>query len=606
MCGIVGLVGTPPGTDSDPLDEALRALWQRGPDGVGRADGLLGARPVRLGVRRLTLTAPQGPGQPFRRPSGATLVFNGEIYNHAALRRDLEVLGETFTTGDDGEVLAALLERRGVDGLADIEGSYAFAFFEPHRGCLHLGRDPLGVRPLVFARVPDGAVFGSTIDALLATGALPAEPDPDAIADVLLDGVIPTCRTGVRHVRRIAPGEVLTLRADLSLQSAWVSLEPRPSTHGGDVLDVLRGAVHDRLQSPRPAAIYLSGGVDSALIAALSREVGDFPAFTLTYPSHGGVDEARRAQRTARHLGLVHVEVPCPRDPTPWVVRTSEAFDEPFADASAVPTWGLSMAAGRRARIALTGTGGDEVFGGYRRYWLLGAGPWLRHVPSFLREPLGVALERTLPSGARVLRASTDPEGLYRGLLRLRPLDDVRALFGPRLLGRDGPSPARGASNAAEAMRDDFVRYLPDDLLVKEDRALMAHGIEGRHPFLDRRVRDAAQSLELRGGVGRGRQKQVLRAFVREVVDPDLAREPKRGFAFPVDALYRGPLRPLAEDLILSRSLRERGFVSTSGALRTLREHVRGGKNRGALIHAMVMLELWARRVLDGVTTRRR
>ena len=604
MCGIVGLVGERPGTDRDPLDDALRLLAGRGPDGLGRAEGMLGSRCVRLAVRRLALTHPHGPGQPFRRPSGATAVFNGEIYNHAALRADLECRGETFTTGDDGEVLAALLDRRGVDGLADVEGSYAFAFFQPRAGRLLLGRDPLGVRPLVFARFEDGVVFASTIDAVLATGAVAADADLDAIADVLRDGVVPTCRTGVRGIRRVAPGEVITVRADLSLQSSWIRGEDAPPSTDGTVLDALRAAVHDRLRTSRPAAVYLSGGVDSALVAALARDVGSYPAFTLTYPSHGDVDEARRAQRTARRLGLVHVEVPCPRDPTPWVLRTSEAFDEPFADASAVPTWGLSLAAGRRARLALTGTGGDEVFGGYRRYWLLGAGPWLRHVPAFVREPLGVALERTLPSGARVLRASTDPEGLYRGLLRLRPLEDVRAVFGPRLSTGSELRPQPGAATAAEAMEDDFVRYLPDDLLVKEDRALMAHGIEGRHPFLDRRVREAARRLELRGGVGRGRQKSVLRAFVREVVDPDLARAPKRGFAFPVDALYRGPLRPLAEDLLLSRSLRERGFVSTSGALRTLREHVRGGKNLGALLHAMVMLELWARRVLDGVATK--
>lgn len=149
-------------------------------------------------------------------------------------------------------------------------------------------------------------------------------------------------------------------------------------------------------------------------------------------------------------------------------------------------------------------------------------------------------------------------------------------------------------------MADDLCAYLPDDLLVKEDRALMAHGIEGRHPFLDRRVRRAAQAIELAGGAGRGRQKQVLRAYVQEVIDPDLARAPKRGFAFPVDALYRGPLRTLAGDLFTSQSLSDRGFIAPYGAMRVLRDHLRGLRNAGAVIHAIVMLELWARRVLDG------
>ncbi len=604
MCGIAGLVGKIRTKVEDPLHAALRRLHERGPDGLGRADGRLGDLPVEVGVRRLELVDPGGPGQPARRPSGACLALNGEIYNHVALRRELEKDGEPFFGDGDAEVLAALLERRGVEGLAAVEGSYAFAWLGAPDGPLLLGRDPLGIRPLVVALLPEGLVFASTLDAILATGAVRRDPDCDAIADVLRDGVVPSCRTAIRGVRRVAPGEVLEVRPGLGLASRRV---PAPVLHEDrphDVLGALRAAVHDRLQGPRPKVVFLSGGVDSAIVAALAREEADVPALTLTYPSHGAVDETRRAERTARRLALLHVEVPCPRDVTPWVLGAAEAFDEPFADASAIPTWGLSLAAGRRAPVALTGTGGDEVFGGYRRYWLLGSGPWLRHVPGFVREPVSIVLERTLPSGARLLRASGDPQGLYRGLLRLQPVPEVRALLGPRLAGAGLPVPRPSPHTPAEAMADDFVNYLPDDLLVKEDRALAAHGMEGRHPFLDRRVRRAAHDLEVRGGPGRGRQKQVLRAYVRAVIDPDLARAPKRGFAFPVDDLYRTSLRDLAEDLLLGRPLRERGFVSTAGAGRLLGEHLRGGRNLGAVIHAVVMLELWARRVLDGAPVR--
>ncbi|MFV1959576.1 MAG: asparagine synthetase B, partial [Planctomycetota bacterium] len=527
------------------------------------------------------------------------LVMNGEIYNHAGLRRELESAGEVLRTGGDAEVLAVLLARWGVAGLAKVEGSYAFAFLGGPRGPLLLGRDPLGVRPLVGALRPQAIVFASTLDALLATGAIRPRVDAHAIADVLRDGVVSGGRTALRGIRRVRPGQVLAVETDLSVGSRAI---PPPGDDEDDeprVLDALRHAVHDRLPPRRPAGVFLSGGIDSALVAALARERGDVTAYTLTFPGRGAIDEARRAQRTARRLGLVHVEVPCPRDPTMWVHRTVEAFDEPFADASAVCTWGLALAAGRHVRVALSGTGGDEVFGGYRRYWLLGTGPWLRHVPDFLREPVSAVLERSLPSGARVLRASGDPEGLYRGLLRLQPLGEACDLFGPRLAAAGELARDPGARTAFEAMADDLARYLPDDLLVKEDRALMAHGIEGRHPFLDARVRRAARAVEVRGSVGRGRQKQLLRAFVRDVIDPDLARSPKRGFAFPVDDLYRGPLRPLVEDLVLSRTFRERGLVTTAGALRTLREHVRGGRNLGATLHAIVMVELWARRVLD-------
>jgi asparagine synthase (glutamine-hydrolysing) len=602
MCGIVGSVGCLPGAPVDPVGAALRALERRGPDGGGRAEGRLGAHGVVLGARRLALLDPTGGRQPFRRPSGALLIFNGEIYNHDALRKRLAERGETFRSEGDGEVLAALLERDGVDGLAHIEGSYAFAFLAADGDALLLGRDPAGVRPLVYARTPDGLLFASTLDALRAAG-VPVKADRQAIVDVLRDGVVHATRTALAGVARVPPGVVLrfgdSLRPSSHLVPRAQRAEAREAPELPDVLQALRAAVRDRLQVERPAGVLLSGGIDSALIAAIAAEVRPVPAFTLAYPTMDRVDEGDRARRTASRLGLEHVLVSCPEDPTQWVLGTAAAFDEPFADASAVPTWGLARAVGRDVRVALSGTGGDEVFGGYRRYWLLGAGPWLRQVPRFLRETVSRVLERRIPSGARLLRAADDPEGLYRGLLRLQPLDEVRSVLGPLLEGVAEPAPRAGPADAWAAMAEDLTRYLPDDLLVKEDRAFMAHSVEGRYPYLDGRVRRAARDLELHGGAGRARQKHVLRAYVREAVDPELARVAKHGFAFPVDELYRTTLRGLAEDCLIGRRARERGFIAPAGARRLLRDHWHGARDVGQTLHALVMLELWARRVLD-------
>jgi asparagine synthase (glutamine-hydrolysing) len=598
MCGFVGIVGDVGTRRPDPVALALHVLAARGPDGAGRDVARLGARRLELGVRRLGLTDPVHGRQPVVRPSGARLAWNGEVYNHDALRRDLAARGESFSSRSDGEVLAALLDREGVAGLARVEGSYAFAFLKGPEGPLLLGRDPRGVRPLVLARRPLGLVFASTLDAVRAVlGAL--EPDLEALADVLRDGVVAGTRTALAGVERIPPGRVLVVDGALGTEWREVPAPAPERTAATDVLAALRAAVADRVRLERPAAVFLSGGVDSALVAALAADTARLPAYTLTFPGHGTADEARRAQRTAQRLGLEHVLVPCPADPTPWVLGAAGAFDEPFGDASAVPTWGLGRAAGQAVRAALTGTGGDEVFGGYRRYWLLGAGPWLRHVPAFLREPVSQVLTRTLPEGARLLRAAADPQGFYRGLLRLQPERDLRALLGERFAGLADLVAASGPRTAREAMADDLARYLPDDLLVKEDRALLAHGVEGRHPFLDARVLASADRLELLGSPGRGRQKQVLRAYVREVVDPDLARTVKRGFAFPVDALYRGPLRHLAEEMLCSPRARSRGFLAPAGGRALLRDHLTGARNAGAVLHAFVMLELWARRVLD-------
>lgn len=604
MCGFVGTIGVSEGRAGNPLGEALATMAARGPDGGHVVSARLGSHPVALGARWLALAAREEGQQPVQRPSGALLVWNGEIYNHVRLREALIEQGESFATDGDGEVLAALLEREGVEGLRRVEGSYAFGFLDGAGEALLIGRDPVGVRPLVYARAGEHLVFASTLDALRATRVVPIRADMDAIVDVLRDGVVATPRTALAGVRRVAPGEVL--RYDRNLRPSLLQI-PQPGRGGAraapeqpDVLQALRAAVRDRLSVDRPAGLLLSGGIDSALIAAIVAESDrSMPAFTLGYPYHGEVDETARARKTADHLGLEHVRVPCPEDPTQWVLGTARAFDEPFADASAVPSWGLSRAVGKRARVVLSGTGGDEVFGGYRRYWLLGAGPWLRHVPAFLRQSVSKVIERRVPEGARMLEAAGDPEGLYRGLLRLQPVREVRGILGPMLEQVADPEPRGGPQTPWDAMAEDLTRYLPDDLLVKEDRAFMAHSVEGRYPYLDARVRRAARDLEIKGGAGRGRQKQVLRAYVRDAVDADLADVAKHGFAFPVDALYRNRLRALAEDALLGREARERGFVSPSGSRRLLEDHVNGDRNVGQTIHALVMLELWARRVLD-------
>ena len=599
MCGIIGMVGDLRTSVSDPLGHALRVMARRGPDAGGRVDLTWGPHTLSLGVRRLALVSPQGVHAPHVRPSGAALAFNGEVYNHAALRERLLREGVACSEPGDAAVLAAWLESRGMEGLADVRGSYAFVFLAGPQGPLWFARDPVGVRPLCFARVPGGIVVGSTLDALLATGAFPAVPDLDAIADVLRDGVVATHRTALRGVRRVAPGEAIAVDVTLSMASHPTARPHDESGAPDEVLEALRVAVRDRLVLDRPAGLLLSGGIDSALIAALACEVERLPAFTVSYPGLRGFDEMQRARATARRLGLFHTVVPCPLDPTAWVLGTASAFDEPFADASAVPTWGIAREAGREVRALLTGTGGDEVFGGYRRYWLLGAGPWLRHVPHAVHGPIQRVFERRAPGSVRLLRAAADPEGLYRGLLRLQPLEETRALFGPLLESIADPRPRPGPLTAGEAMQEDWQRYLPEDLLVKEDRALMAHAVEGRHPFLDARVRRAAAALALHGSPRRGKQKLVLRAYVREHIDPDLARAPKHGFAFPVNELYRGSLRDLAEDCLLSGPGLTRGFVDPDGIRTLYRQHLRGARNVGQVIHALVMLELWARRVLD-------
>jgi len=286
MCGFVGTVGDVDGPVGDPIGAALTVLARRGPDGGARKEGRLGSRPAHLGSRRLSLVEREAGVQPIERPSGALLAWNGEIYNHAALRESLRKAGVVFLTGGDGEVLAALLEHEGVAGLGRVEGCYAFAFLAGDGSTLQLGRDPAGIRPLVYVRTADGLAFASTLDALRATGAVRAQPDMDAIVDVLRDGVIPSSRTALLDVVRIAPGEVLCFDATLNLNTREVPQPkrsaPREEPEFPDVLQALRAATRDRMAVDRPAALLLSGGIDSALLAALVAESdAPLPAFTL-------------------------------------------------------------------------------------------------------------------------------------------------------------------------------------------------------------------------------------------------------------------------------------------------------------------------------------
>ncbi len=383
MCGIAGVVGADPHDTPDPLAPALATLASGPGQAVVRRDGWACAPsnwgpPARARGR-------VGGRQPFVQASGAISRRQRRgLQPRRAARSELAARGEVFRTRCDGEVLAALLERDGIAGLSRVEGSYAFAFLAGPDGPLLLDRDPAGVRPLAWSRTPRGLAFASTVDALLATGLVIPRADPVAIAQVLRDGVVFKDAVGGRASRASSPATCWRSGRTSRSRSTACRREPPPpsSLPGGDpeggVLDALRAAVEDRLKVERPLGVFLSGGIDSALVASFARVRGDVTSYTLTFPGHPAADEAKRAARTAARLGLRHVEVPCPADPTPWVLGAARAFDEPFADASAIPTWGSAKFAGAAIRAALLGTGGDEVFGGYRRYWLLGAGPWLR------------------------------------------------------------------------------------------------------------------------------------------------------------------------------------------------------------------------------------
>lgn len=612
MCGLVGWYATETAEGPAPTVEALRrataCLARRGPDGEGvwiSPDGACG-----LGHRRLSILDLEGGAQPMATPDGRWHVaFNGEIFNFAGLRSDLETAGESFATKSDTEVLLRLVARRGAAAVAALRGQFAFAAYDAKERSLLLARDALGEKPLFTARHRGRLFFASTLDALFALADLPRDPDAEAISFFLSFSYIPAPWTAWRAARKLPAGHLLTaVPRGVWAPEMWWTL-PAPGTFQGSFEDAvealraaLRSATRRRLLADVPVGLFLSGGLDSAAVAAAAAEAGaGIRAHTLRHPDPR-YDESADAARIAKHLGL-EMEVLDAEPPGPDDLRDVLSFyGEPFGDSSAAVTAALARAARKRVKVALTGDGGDEVLGGYHRHAFLGLVDRLPSgTPPAIRGLAGKRIRRALDLAAM-------PEaGRYYEMYECFPSGGRAALLEPAFAREHGDAPrawleqvylgSGGADPVDRMVRTDLRTHLPDFMNVKVDVATMAHGLEARSPFQEREVVELGVSLPSDFKVRGFKGKRVLRAAVERSVPRELLQVRKRGFAAPVHEALAGPLRDEARRLLAPAGpLAALAAVRPGVPQRLLDEHLAGRANHRIRLWVLLALASWAER----------
>ena len=619
MCGIAGF-WTPAGLGRD-AESVLRAMTDavahRGPDDAGAwLDPEAG---VALGHRRLSILDLSALGhQPMRSDDGRYLiVFNGEIYNFAELRRDLETQGHAFRGHSDTEVMLAAFAAWGVvPSVQRMAGMFAFALWDRQARLLHLVRDRFGEKPLYYGRVGPTLLFGSELKALRAHPDFTADIDRNALALYARHNYVPAPFSIYRGISKLLPGHIATVNAagDVAVEAYWqladaVAAGQRDPLTGPDAELVsamesrLSATIGQEMVADVPLGALLSGGIDSSAVVALMQRQSRRPVLTFTIGfDEPGFNEAEHAKAVARHLGTEHNELYLRADQARDVIPLLPAmYDEPFADSSQIPTFLVSQMARRHVTVALSGDGGDEMFGGYARY-AQARELWDRvsRMPVSVRSAAGAAL--------RPVAATTGWFGLTSQLFRQRSALGAYELLmsqwtRPSHLVLGGREPSRRRLSAArvpgglefeeQMMFLDSLNYLPDDIMAKVDRASMAVSLETRAPMLDHRVAELAWRLPFKTKVRGDTTKWVLREIVYRHVPKELVDRPKSGFAVPLADWIRGPLREWARALTEPGRLASEGYLNVV-AVNRLHDRVEAGQqHRVGQLWVVLMFQAW-------------
>jgi asparagine synthase (glutamine-hydrolysing) len=613
MCGICGIASRE-GADHDRLAAMCATLVHRGPDSGGEyVDG-----PVGLAARRLSIIDLAGGDQPIANADGSLVVVqNGEIYNYPELRRELERDGFTFRTNCDTEVHLHLYARDGVDYPKLLRGMFAVALWDAGERRLLLARDRYGIKPLYYRHVNGTLEFASELRAFPR-----GEIDLDALEAFLAFNSIPAPFSIFRDTRKLPAGHVLVWSesGDVAIERyarpAPVPVEQLRHDDEAELVEELRARLRDsvraHLLADVPVGVLLSGGVDSAALAALAAQETPEAVHTFTIGfAERSFDERADARLVAERYGTNHHELLVRPDPQLLLPALAEAFDEPFADSSALPTYLVSELAAQHVKVALSGEGGDELFGGYYTYAadLLAdrVAPLARLArPLVERLPTSTTKASFDYKAKRFVRAAHLPplerhhgwKEIFSPDLRAE-LRGSRSAFDPVDVYRARYAETAGADPLARLQDVDFGIYLVDDLLVKTDRASMAHSLEARVPFLDSVVTNFALGLPARHKV-RGLAKKVL---LRKAVAPLLPREVvhgrKRGFSIPAAAWLRGELEPFARATLSAGTLRAQGFFEPAPVQRLLDEHVAGAQDWSRQLWGLLAFTLWYERHVE-------
>jgi asparagine synthase (glutamine-hydrolysing) len=634
MCGIAGFVLAQPSLPRPEIEARLWAMTgtikHRGPDDQAVwTDGLAGLAQARLAVIDLSAAA----NQPIASQDGSVwLTYNGEVYNFAEIRRDLEALGYVFRSRGDAEVIANGWHAWGPRVLDRMRGMFALALWDRRSRRLILARDRLGKKPLYYAPTDAALLFGSEIKALLAWPGIARRANLSAIDQYLTFQYVPSPETAFEGIRRLPAAHYLVIEADG--EGGWREPElvrywelPRTSAGAirrsaaelqGELVAHLEEAVRLRLIADVRLGAFLSGGVDSSAVVATMARVGAgrVKTFSIGFPEKE-YDETRYARMIAERFGTEHEEFVVEPDAVAVLPKLVWHYGEPFADSSAIPTYYVSQVARRHVTVALNGDGGDEAFLGYPRYRAMHYLDRLDSLPPAVRVGLARALALAPAQLQRRLRlgqirdmlagAPDRPEQRYAGAIAFFPDRDkaegygeaMRPLLPRSALDLLAPYFAQTETLLAGANRADIHTYLPDDLMAKVDVASMAHGLETRSPLLDHVLLEWAARIPAEIKMVGGRTKGLFKAAMAPYLPAEILNRKKMGFGCPVDQWLRRELKPMAYDALLGPEARARGLMRPDYVRRLLDEHCAGRRNHHTRLWALLMLELWFRMWID-------
>ena len=611
MCGICGL-WAPEGADPSVLAQMSASLRHRGPDSHGAVtDG-----PVGLAARRLSIIDLEHGDQPISNEDGSVVVVqNGEIYNHAELAQDLTRAGHAFRTRSDTEAIVHLYEQHGLAFAERLRGMFAVAIWDARSRRLVLARDRFGIKPLYWWGRGSKLAFASELRALMAVPGLVLDVDPRALESFLAFNSIPGPLTIFTGVRKLLPGHVLVLEDGEPRIRRFAAPTPARTVRRGaphalaaELRERLRDSVRAHLVADVPVGVLLSGGVDSAGLTALAAQESGARVSTFSIGfEERSFDELSGARLVARRYGTDHHELVVRPDVAELLPRMAEVFDEPLADSSSLPTFLVSELASRHVKVALSGEGGDELFGGYYTY-----------VADLLAMRVGRGaaalspLVNLLPSSSAKVSFDYKAKRFAAGAA-LPPLErhhawkeifsaDARAEllcagvadgFDPLDVWRERYAETEDAEPLARMQDIDLRVYLVDDLLVKTDRASMANSLEARVPYLDWAVTDLALALPTRLKVRGLAKKRLLRRALEPLVPPEILRAKKQGFSIPAAAWLRGELEPFAREVLDPRMLARQGLLDPDLPRRLLDEHVSRRADLSRQLWGLMSLTLW-------------
>ncbi len=621
MCGIAGIAHTR--SDHPVKEEDIAAMCgqmaHRGPDHFGhRVMGHVG-----LGMRRLSIIDLNTGQQPISNEDGTVwIVFNGEIYNFRSLRRELEAQGHLFRTASDTEVIVHLYEELGVNCVDRLRGMFAFAIWDERHQRLFIARDRLGIKPLYYVESRDSLLFASEMKALTAIPTVSLQVSADAVFEYFTHMCVPGPLSIFSAIRKLPPGHWITYESGRTRIGRYWELGQQvdETKDEGTWVQLLRerlfDAVSSHMVSDVPIGAFLSGGLDSgAMVAMMSRiATGPVRTFTVGFKTEvGRFDERDAARLVAQKYATDHKECLLESDFTSLLPKIVAAFDEPFADSSAIPNWLVCEETSQHVRVAMSGLGADELFGGYQRYVGVRLGAMLRSLPTFLKRSLaaGAGTYARL-SGANATRrdrverfaraACLEGPSMYRSFIVA--FEDASSVLRPDALAESGSTKhyydeiaeqLRGLDPVDFALHCDQLLYLPDDLLPLSDRVSMAHSLEVRVPFLDHELVEFAATIPSSLKLHCFEKKSIFRKAVGDSLPPSHLKLPKQGFSIPVADWLRGPLKPTLMELASDRVLGNSDWLNPIVVRRLVKEHLEQSANHENRLWSILCFLEWER-----------